>query len=61
MLAKARELMAKEIAAGKTEEQMMEDKPLASLDAKWSVAGDMFSARFPRTVYQSLKKQATTH
>jgi len=61
MLAKARELMVKEIAAGKTEEQMMEDKPLASLDAKWSVAGDMFSARFPRTVYQSLKKQAATH
>jgi cyclase len=56
MLETARRLIAKEIAAGKTEDQMMADKPLAALDVKWAAAGGPFVARFPRLVYESLKK-----
>lgn len=56
MLVKARSLIAKEIADGKTEDQMMADKPLAELDVKWAAGGGPFVARFPRLVYESLKK-----
>ncbi len=56
MLETARRLIAREIAAGKTEDQMVADKPLAALDVKWAAAGGPFVARFPRLVYESLKK-----
>jgi glyoxylase-like metal-dependent hydrolase (beta-lactamase superfamily II) len=56
MLVTARRLIAQEIAAGKTEDQMMADHPLAQLDQKWATGGGPFVARFPRLVYRSLKK-----
>lgn len=59
MLMKARALIAKEIAAGKTEDQMMADKPLAELTRKWGARGGPFVARFPRLVYESLKKKSS--
>jgi glyoxylase-like metal-dependent hydrolase (beta-lactamase superfamily II) len=55
MLVTARRLIAKEISEGKSEEQMMADKPLAQLDTKWAAGGGPFVARFPRLVYESLK------
>jgi glyoxylase-like metal-dependent hydrolase (beta-lactamase superfamily II) len=57
MLVTARRLIAKEIAAGKSEDQMFADKPLAELDQKWAANGGVFAQRFPRLVYRSLKQQ----
>ncbi len=55
MLMQARDLMAKEIAAGKTEEQAMADNPLAELTKKWGASASPIVKRFPSLVYQSLK------
>lgn len=55
MLATARRLIAREIAAGKSEDQMFADKPLAELDRQWAASGSPFAQRFPRLVYESLK------
>jgi len=57
MLVTARRLIAREIAEGKSEDQMFADKPLAELDKKWTANGGVFAQRFPRLVYRSLKKQ----
>lgn len=56
MLMTARRLIAKEIAEGKSEDQMIADKPLAELDRQWAVNGGPFVQPFPRLVYRSLKK-----
>jgi cyclase len=56
MLVTARRLIAKEIAEGKTEDQMVADMPLAELDKQWAANGGAFAQRFPRLVYRSLKK-----
>lgn len=55
MLVTARRLIAREIAEGKSEDQMVADKPLAELDRKWGTGGGPFVQRFPRLVYESLK------
>jgi hypothetical protein len=55
MLVTARRLIAKEIAAGKSEDEMFADKPLAELDKQWAASGSPFAQRFPRLVYESLK------
>ena len=57
MLVTARGLIAKEIAAGKTEDDMFADNPLAQLDKKWAANGGPFAMRFPRLVYRSLKQK----
>jgi len=58
MLVTARRLIAREIAAGKTEDQMVADKPLAELDKTWAVGGGPFVQRFPRLVYESLQAKS---
>lgn len=58
MLTTARRLIKQEIDAGKTEEQMVADHPLAQLDQKWATGGGQFVQRFPALVYRSLKKTA---
>jgi glyoxylase-like metal-dependent hydrolase (beta-lactamase superfamily II) len=55
MLVSARGLIAKEIAAGKSEDETVADKPLAELDKQWAAGGGPFVQRFPRLVYESLK------
>jgi glyoxylase-like metal-dependent hydrolase (beta-lactamase superfamily II) len=56
MLMTARRLIAREIAEGKTEDQVIADMPLAELDKQWAVNGGPFAQRFPGLVYRSLKK-----
>lgn len=58
MLVTARTLIQKEIDAGKTEDQMFADHPLAELDARWmpKTGNTTFAQRFPRLVYRSLKQ-----
>lgn len=57
MLVTARTLIQKEIAAGKSEDQMFADHPLAELDKKWMPdPSSAMQQRFPRLVYRSLKQ-----
>jgi glyoxylase-like metal-dependent hydrolase (beta-lactamase superfamily II) len=55
MLATARDRIAKAKAEGKTEQQVVDANLLADLDAKWKIANNANSERFPRNVYRSLK------
>jgi glyoxylase-like metal-dependent hydrolase (beta-lactamase superfamily II) len=57
MLVTARTLIQKEIDAGKSEDQMFADHPLAELDKRWLPdPGSAMAQRFPRLVYRSLKQ-----
>lgn len=54
MLVTARDRIAKLIAEGKSESDVLAAKPLADLDAKWA-ANDQAAQNFMRVVYNSLK------
>jgi cyclase len=54
MLVTARDRIAKLIAQGKSESDVLAAKPLADLDAKWA-ANDQGAQNFMRVVYNSLK------
>ena len=54
MLVTARDRIAKLVAEGKSEDDVLAAKPLADLDAKWA-ANDQSAKNFVRVVYNSLK------
>jgi cyclase len=54
MLVTARDRIAKLVAEGKTEDEVLAAKPLADLDAKWA-ANEQSAKNFVRVVYNSLK------
>ncbi|HTK13834.1 MAG TPA: MBL fold metallo-hydrolase [Xanthobacteraceae bacterium] len=59
MLTTARDRMAKLVAEGKSEDEVVAAKPFADLDAKWAQS-EQRSKNFMRVVYNSLKpKQAS--
>jgi glyoxylase-like metal-dependent hydrolase (beta-lactamase superfamily II) len=53
MMATARDRMAKLVAAGKSEDDVVAAKPFADLDAKWAPT-ELASENFIRVVYHSL-------
>jgi cyclase len=56
MLATARDRMAKLVAEGKSEADVLEAKPFTDLDAKWAL-NEQASRNWMRVVYASLKVQ----
>ena len=55
MLATARDRMAAIVGKGMTEEEAVEAKPFADLDAKWA-GGERDSVNFIRNAYNSFKR-----
>jgi cyclase len=55
MLVTARDLMAKLVAEGKSEQEVLAAKPFKDLDAKWA-ANEQASVNFIRMVYNSFKR-----
>lgn len=60
MLTTARDRMAKLVAEGKSEDDVVAAKPFADLDAKWAQS-EQRSRNFMRVVYNSLKPKAASH
>lgn len=60
MLTTARDRMAKLVAEGKSEDEVVAAKPFADLDAKWAQS-EQRSKNFIRVVYHSLKPKAAAH
>jgi cyclase len=54
MMTTARDRMAKLVAEGKSEDDVVAAKPFADFDAKWA-PNDQASKNFIRVVYHSLK------
>jgi cyclase len=56
MLVTVRDRVKAAIAAGKSADQLVADKPLADLDAKWGQGGFMTSERFLRILHTDLSR-----
>ncbi len=56
MLIGVRDAVKREIAQGKTEEQVIAAKPTASFDGKWG-GGFMAPERFTGTLYSDLSRK----